>query len=415
MCDWREEILKVLGDRIVTGADAQSFALDEMEPVAVLRPHSPEEMQHVMRILHQHRVPGVVWGGGTQIETGSPPQAYLWAMETRSLQKLIDYSADDLVMTVQAGMTLSQLQEILRKHHQWLPIDSPIPDRQTIGGIVSSQSAGPKRQRYGLPREWLLAVKVVLSTGELVRGGAPVVKSVAGYDMPRLFAGSWGTLGILTELTFKVAALPEQSRLLSTRLNGSSDLAVAWEALSHPLMQTEILELRRYSTAGGEWWLYVGLAGFHEDVEWLQGLLCERMPSEWFTAKEEDYMRLRDECYLSSASVRCRCVVPPAQGVELVGWCAQRFPESEVQAHFGLGVIRLWWEGEPPSVGGLLQLRAEAQRLGGFCILERAPREVKMSIPVWDHPGGGVKVMQRLKSGLDPHGILAPGRFVGEM
>ncbi|MCS6949501.1 MAG: FAD-binding oxidoreductase [bacterium] len=386
------------------------YALDGSVPELVLFPSSWEEVSRALQVCTRHHAPGVVWGGGTQVGVGNPIRAYRWAIDMRALSQQVDYSPTDLVVTAPAGMTLGALQELLRPQQQWLPIDAPLPARQTLGGIVASNSTGPRRQRYGLPREWLLAVRAVLPSGEHIKAGVGVVKNVAGYDLPRLFAGSWGTLGVLTELTFKVAALPEVSCAYQYTLREPEELPLLRDALQHPLLSLEMLEA--VYERGGGWRVVCGVAGFEEEVRWLLALLQERTHRDWTPLSPEEVDRLRDRPLLEGALCRCRLVVPPAHTAELVMTLSQRFAEAGIQAHLGVGTIHIWWDEALPEVQDLQDLRKEAHQRDGFCIIEQAPAEYKNSIGVWDMVRGGAQVMRRLKRGFDPLGVLAPGRFV---
>ncbi|GIV19334.1 MAG: FAD-linked oxidase [Armatimonadota bacterium] len=395
---------------VTTGEPCAAYALDGCVPEVVLRPSSVDEVCDALDICREHDAAGVVWGGGTHVGMGDPIRSYRWAMDMRALSHLVDYSPGDLVVTVEAGMSLSTLQSLLRPHRQWLPVDAPLPDRQTVGGIVASNGAGPRRQRYGLPREWLLAIRAVLPSGEVIRAGVGVVKNVAGYDLPRLFAGSWGTLGVLTELTFKVAPVPEVRSVYRATLSDAQSLSSLRDAWSHPLLQPEMLEVTYEPEKG--WSIFCGVAGFEEDVRWQSDFLREHTHLEWEPVSSEEESHLRDCYLLMGSSCRCRCVVPPAQTAEMMLWLSQRFAEAWMQAHFGVGVVRIWWSSSLPSVADLQEIRRETARLGGFCLLEHAPVDVKRVFGTWDVVRGGVDVMRRLKEGFDPLGMLAPGRFV---
>ena len=408
MADITEKLRAVT--EVTTGEPCAAYALDDCVPDMVIRPAAAEEICDALKICSEHGAPGVVWGGGTHVGIGNPLQQYRWAMDMRGLSRLLDYSPGDLVVTVEAGMTLSALQEILYPHRQWLPVDAPLPDKQTVGGIVASGGAGPRRHRYGLPREWLLAVRAVLPSGEMIKAGIGVVKNVAGYDLPRLLAGSWGTLGVLTALTCKVAPLPEVSVAYRSSLGEAQKLLSLRDALSHPLLQPEMVEVVYEREAG--WRVICGLAGFEEDVRWQVGFLRERTRMEWQPVATEEVDRLRDRYMLADSACRCRCVVPPAWTADMILWLSQRFPETEMQSHFGAGVVRLWWGGELPDVQALRSLREETHRLGGFCVLEHAPVETKRLLGVWDDMGSSAGIMWRLKREFDPQGILAPGRLV---
>ena len=142
---------------------------------------------------------------------GYPPARYDLALSTERLDRITDYQPADLTVTAQAGVTLAQLQETLAAHGQFLPLDVALPDRQTVGGIVAARADSLRRLAYGSVRDSLLGVSVINSRGELVKGGGKVVKNVAGYDLPKLYCGSLGTLGLIVEATFKVAPLPAAS------------------------------------------------------------------------------------------------------------------------------------------------------------------------------------------------------------
>ncbi|GIV17967.1 MAG: FAD-linked oxidase [Armatimonadota bacterium] len=408
MTDIVEELEKVT--EVVTGEQCAAYTLDDCVPDVLVRPASANEVRDVLKVCSKYTAPGVIWGGGTHVAVGSPPRSYRWAMDMRALSQLVDYSPGDLTVTVEAGMTLDTLQNLLRPHQQWLPIDAPLPNRQTMGGIVATNGAGPRRQRYGLPREWLLAIRAVLPSGEVIRAGVGVVKNVAGYDLPRLFAGSWGTLGVLTELTFKVAPVPEVRSVYRATLSDAQSLSSLRDAWSHPLLQPEILEVT-YDPENG-WRIICGLAGFEEDVRWQSDFLHEQTRLGWAQMLPEEVDSLRDRYLLADSVCRCRCVVPPAQTAGMMQWLSQRFAEAEMQAHFGVGVVRVWWSNGSPDVQALQDVRREVYRLEGFCVLEHAPVEIKNALGVWDGVRNGEKVMRRLKEMFDPLAILAPGRFV---
>src|SRR6266404_3818513 len=131
---------------------------------------------------------------------------------TRRMTRLIHHEPADLVATAEAGLTLSAFQKQLGSAGQWLPIDPPDDGRATLGGVVATGLGGPLSFGFGLPRSYVIGMKVVLADGRAIKAGGKVVKNVAGYDLCKLFTGSYGTLGLITELTFKLRPLPAESR-----------------------------------------------------------------------------------------------------------------------------------------------------------------------------------------------------------
>ena len=149
-------------------------------------------------------------------------------LSTLRLNRVLDYQPDDLTITCEAGVTPAHVEHILRQHGQTLALDGPMPQNSTLGGMAAAATAnaGIRRLAYGTPRDALIGMRAVMTGGIEVKGGGKVVKNVAGYDVCKLFTGSWGSIGVLTELTFKVSCLlPETRRRF--RLAVSPDAAAA--------------------------------------------------------------------------------------------------------------------------------------------------------------------------------------------
>jgi len=186
------------------GALEANYRLDDAAPFAVVAPASESEVCALLEYTHAMRTPCLVAGSGAYLTHLIPPERAWWLLSARRLSRVVDYSPQDLVLTVGAGMTLHAVQELLREHRQYLPWNPALPQQATIGGIVSSNRAGSWRYRFGTPRDRLLAVRAVTPDGVAFKSGAKVVKSVAGYDLHRLLCGAWGTLAVITEITLKV-------------------------------------------------------------------------------------------------------------------------------------------------------------------------------------------------------------------
>jgi glycolate oxidase FAD binding subunit len=166
------------------------------------------------------RAPIRISGGSTWLDAGRPVRAN----KTLSLAGdtgVVSYVPGDLTLTVRAGTTLSEIDRVTREHDQWLPLDPYGSPDGTIGATVATASAGPLASSFGLPRDLLLGLEFVNGRGDVVRGGGKVVKNVAGFDLSRLLTGSWGTLGVITEVTVRLYALPETDRTFAVVLDGS--------------------------------------------------------------------------------------------------------------------------------------------------------------------------------------------------
>src|SRR5262249_8362846 len=142
---------------------------------------------------------------------GGPPSRLDAVVVTRRLNRILDYQPDDMTVTVEAGVTVAELQRTLAERSQFLPLDPPLAARATLGGTVAANVSGPWRAGYGTAPDWLIGLRIAAADGQVVKGGGRVVKNVAGYDLCKLYTGSLGTLGVLYELTFKVMPRPEAS------------------------------------------------------------------------------------------------------------------------------------------------------------------------------------------------------------
>src|SRR3954454_14472916 len=174
-------------------------------------------------------------GGGTMLDYGLPPARPGVAVDLRSLDKVVDFPARDMTITVEAGITIARLDEITRAEGLHLPIDVPDPERATLGGAIACNVSGPRRYGYGTLRDYILGITTVNDRGELVSAGGRVVKNVAGYDLMKLHTGALGTLGVITQVTLKLRPVPEERALLV----GSNSDVVRFGPVLDRLSQTQ--------------------------------------------------------------------------------------------------------------------------------------------------------------------------------
>ena len=198
---------------VLTGVDCGPYVVDGRSPEAVAFPGSKEEVAAVVLAAAEAEMPVTPWGGGTKMGIGAPPQRWGLVLALKRLNRLLEHEPGDLTATVEAGMTLGALQRELGGRGQWLSLDPAHPDEATLGGILSSNAAGPRRHLYGSCRDLLIGVTVVTAAGALVKGGGKVVKNVAGYDLPKLFIGAFGTLGVVVEATVKLRPREDSTTL----------------------------------------------------------------------------------------------------------------------------------------------------------------------------------------------------------
>ncbi|MBV8601573.1 MAG: FAD-binding oxidoreductase, partial [Candidatus Eremiobacteraeota bacterium] len=197
----------------VKAAQAETFAADARVAGSVATPLDELEAARVLREAGARGDAVVAFGGGTLQGIGNPPRTLELALSTRRLDAIFAYDYRDLTIGAGAGLTLARLNSALAQHKQFIPLDAPHPSRATLGGTLAAGWLGPRRARYGRPRDLLIGTTAALADGTLAHSGGMVVKNVTGYDLSKLYVGSLGTLGVLTRTNFKTLPIPQGFRL----------------------------------------------------------------------------------------------------------------------------------------------------------------------------------------------------------
>ena len=197
-------------DAVVVGDAARSYAIDGQAPHCAVFPNTIGDASRCAAAADRAGFATVAVGNGTQLGIGRAPRRYDVALSTQHMHRIVAHEAADMTVTVEAGATVTQLNDALSSAGQWLPLDPPHPDATTIGALIATNASGPLRVSQGTVRDLLIGITIVLADGTAIHGGGRVVKNVAGYDLMKLFTGSFGTLGIIAEATFKIRPRPEQ-------------------------------------------------------------------------------------------------------------------------------------------------------------------------------------------------------------
>jgi glycolate oxidase FAD binding subunit len=213
----------------VREADPAADAVAGVVPSFVASPASTDEASALLRAAAEHGLTVAPRGAGTGLGWGTPPSSCDLVVDMRRMDRLVEHAAGDLVARVQAGITMGSLASALASAGQQLALD--VPADATVGGVVATGTAGPRRFRYGAPRDLLIGITVVRADGVVAHSGGKVVKNVAGYDLGKLFSGSRGTLGLITEATFRLHPLPAAEAWVTGEF-GPSDHAGAASAVA---------------------------------------------------------------------------------------------------------------------------------------------------------------------------------------
>ena len=340
-------------------------------------------------------------------------------MDTKRLSGIVEHAAGDLIVVVRAGTPMAQLQAELARSGQQLALDSPF-GQATVGGTVAANTSGPRRLLYGTVRDLLIGVTVVRPDGVVARSGGKVVKNVAGYDLGKLFTGSYGTLGLITECAFRLHPLPATSTFL--RCMGLADPARAAALIRGSQLVASAIEVD--APPGGEVELAVLFEGTRARAEAAQALiggeLTDQMPPWWGRYPWEPgdvglklTARLSQLETLLAVGEKHSVHLRGSLGVGVV-YAGLASPAAKLSPP-AAGAAGLAHE-TPAVAAGVREvvgrLRAAAHAAGGNAVVLTAPPPLREGLDMWG-PVPGLDLMRRVKQQFDPAGRFAPGSFVG--
>jgi glycolate oxidase FAD binding subunit len=427
-------------DHVLTDGAAAVFAVDGVLPRIAVSPGSQREVEAVVVACGGADAAMTPWGGGTAMGLGNPPARLDVVVRLDRLTRVVEFDDANLNVSAEAGVTLSRLQDVLREKGEFLPLDPAEADSVSVGGLVQSNASGPGRHLYGSARDWVLGLRVVLPTGERIRCGGKVIKNVSGYDMNKLFIGGFGTMGIVTEATFKLLPVPAARATVVGVFRDVPQMAAVVARTLESFLVPEALEAidpRALAAIGAGLaaapghGLVVSLAGSRETVDrqtrdftklFADGgaIAVETLDA---AGAEPAWRAIRDvHAPLKGRGVVVKIAVPIGKTLDLFAAAGEivsrRGGRGAVTAHAGSGIVRAGYALEageplPPLRDALAALRTEAEEAEGSLVLEAAPLPLKRAFDAWGRTRDGVAVTRRLKAELDPGAVMNPGRFVG--
>jgi glycolate oxidase FAD binding subunit len=405
-------------------ASLAAAAVDGVVPRWVVAPATVDQLARVLALAHEERLAVVPRGSGAALEQGCPPPRVDVVVDLRRLGAIVEHNPDDLTVSVQAGVTAGALAARLAPHRQWLPLDPPGGGSRTLGGIAATQASGPLRMRYGTMRDLLLGVRFVQADGVLTWGGARVVKSVTGYDVPKLMVGSLGTLGVLAELTLRLHPTPEfeAAWLASFRSMEQAQECVA-RLLASPVQpnRVEMLDDRALAACG----LPVAAAALAISIGTVERAVRAQEVELTDIVKRArgradtmgtSFWRAYDRALAAPGGVVLRIGTVPSRLAATHAETRAALAGAAVTGCAALGALRARVEGDDTAAlgRGVERLRAFVADVGGGVLIERGPRSVREAVDPWGAvPGPALAVMRAIKHEFDPTGVLNAGRFVG--
>lgn len=395
--------------------------------VAVERPRTQADLAECLRERVREGMAIYPQGGRTSLESGGPPARPGVAVDLTGLDRVVEYPAADMTVTVEAGIALDALQAVLAEQGQRLNLEAPHAPRATLGGIYATDSSGPRRFGHGRPRDQVIGVTFATSAGELVKGGGRVVKNVAGYDFPKLLTGSYGTLGVITQLTLKVRPRPEASVLVAFAFEDVAEAGPALDLINTSATRPVAIELVNHRAAklvglpdGPPWLLVLGYEGSRTAVRWQFDQVPKELgkPPLWL-AFDGDSGPTADKLVdlqhpEQDDSPSFRLTLPPSRLTEFLATVDRQSWAIHAHAGDGIGWIHALQSIDRDTAIELAgTLRGRLAAWGGNLTVPRCPTDWKDGIGVWGRPTPDRAVADRVRAALDPSGLMNPGRFVG--
>lgn len=376
-------------------------------------------------------------GGGTSLDYGLPATTPGVGISLTGLNRVIDYPARDMTVTVEAGITLAELAATLAAERQWLPVEGAQPHRATLGGLVATAASGPRRYGYGTLRDYVIGLTAVDVRGVPFKSGGRVVKNVAGYDFCKLLTGSLGTLAVVSQLTLKVRPIPERAALISCDLRDWDTAEKLLAALVHSRTTPVAAELVAgpmwhdvaglgTPTAGTVARLIVGFEGTAVEVDWM----LRQLAAEWrelgvsvpHLADDATAGRLweflQEFAALPDAPLVLKASVVPSQTTAYIQRVLQIDPQASIQAHAGSGIVvaRFAQFGTADVSRHLIaELQPAAVAAGGGAVVLSSNFEGWTRQAWWGGATGASRWMTLVKQQFDPRNLLNPGRFAYDM
>ncbi|MHB1023906.1 MAG: FAD-binding oxidoreductase [Acidobacteriaceae bacterium] len=376
-------------------------------------PADTKQVAAVLQVANGMGVPVTPTGGGTKLAWGNPARPGI-LISLHRMNRVCNHAAQDLTATVEAGCTWATMQSHLRQHGQHVALDPLWPAQATIGGIVATNDSGALRLRYGSLRDLIIGMTIVLPDGTIAHTGGKVVKNVAGYDLHKLMTGAYGTLGIITEVNFRLHPLEPHVQSWSIASINAMVLDVVMHKMLDSQMVISSMQLRGWEDGCSLDIRFASLpeclADHHQQLQRRIGRLEE-------VAADESVWQAREELFAPDAAVVFKASLLPTQIAAYSAKLQQLAANADLKAASATqatGLMTAAIHGDPERAAELVNaLRNEIHSSGGSLVVLQMAETLHGHFDVWGEAGDALPLMQRIKQRFDPNGILNPGRFVG--
>ena len=408
---WQAKISQVVTD----ATDAMYLAI----------PHTVEELAAIGSVAAQEKWRIITCGHGSKLDWGGLTEKINLVVSSQKCDRIIDHAVGDLTVTVEAGVKLRDLQAMLQKTNQFLPIDPIYPQEATMGGIVATADTGSWRQGYGGIRDLILGLSFVRADGKIAKGGGRVVKNVAGYDLMKLFTGSYGSLGIISQVTFRTYPIPESSQTIAIQGDAQS-ISEAIKQIKNSGLTPTAADLVTESVSsnlelGNNLGLLIRFQTIPESIS-LQAsqlkAIAESLALAVTSYQDEVEGQIWQELANMTriphnpAAITCKIGILPSAAVQLLQELEKMMPESNYygKIHLGSGLGELQFLAS--DIDLVRKMRSLCQHNRGFLTILSAAKSVKQEIDLWGYSGNAGNMMSTIKQKFDPQNILNPQRYL---
>lgn len=370
--------------------------------MSLLQPDSAAALAAILHQAAQDRQTIETGGAFTKIRAGGPRGTATLTISTAKLNRVLNYEPRDLTISVEAGLPMVELSALLAKSQLMIPLDPPFANHATIGGVVATNSSGPRRRWFGTARDLVIGMQYATMEGKLVQSGGMVVKNVAGLDTGKLHIGAFGTLGVMTVLNFKLLPMPIGTRTLGKEFAHAAEAIAERDRILQSQLQPMALDLLNPAAART-----LGMTGF---VLLLEAGGAPNVLDRY--ARELPGFAVVDHgCWARISNFTeeflvgrpAGCVVRISSKLTEAAQVLNAFTSGPVIMRAGNGVAYAFCETAPAVMPALK------------CVIEYAPEPRPAGVNLWPAPGGDFDLMRRVKDMMDPHHLLNPGRLYGKL
>ena len=383
-----------------------------VHPSMIAEPTGEQQLAAALRWANEAGIAVIPVGGGTKLSWGNRPARADLVLSTARLNRVLEHAWSDLTVSAEAGVTIAHLQALLAQHGQHLGIDPLWPDTATVGGILSTNDSGTLRLRCGALRDLIIGVTIALPDGTLANSGGKVVKNVAGYDLPKLVTGAFGTLGVITRAIFRLHPRPQKTLSLTfvaeqVQAANQFILAAQDSKMAHTGLQLRVasdskpeVDIRFEGTEAGMRAQAATARKLAASMQELQSAAAPWSALQELWPKDEQALVAKISVLPTDIAKTCRTIQETAQR-HAASW------RAVIQAT-GLGWLRL--DASSPEVLAAVA-RGLRAHIDNLVVLQRPAALYGMG--VWGRPSDALDLMLAVKNQFDPRGTLNPGRFVG--